>query len=69
MLPAGVVLPLGVKPFWSASVEGHIGAMAEKRVSRTTAATKLIAELQKLPPDAEVVTSIYGWARGRAWRW
>ena len=22
---------------------------------------ELIAELQKLPPDAEVVTSIYGW--------
>ena len=27
---------------------------------RTTAA-QLIAELQKLPPDAEVVTSIFGW--------
>ena len=24
-------------------------------------AEELIAELQKLPPDAEVVTSIYGW--------
>ena len=24
-------------------------------------AAELIAELQKLPPDAEVVTSIYGW--------
>lgn len=34
--------------------------MAEKLVGRTTAA-QLIAELQKLPPDAEVVTSIYGW--------
>ena len=26
-----------------------------------TTAAELIAELQKLPPDAEVVTSIYGW--------
>ena len=34
--------------------------MAEKPVSRTTAA-QLIVELHKLPPDAEVVTSISGW--------
>ena len=34
--------------------------MSERMSERVTAA-QLIAELQKLPPDAEVVTSIYGW--------
>ena len=39
----------------------HIGAMAENgRAGRTTAA-HLIEHLQRLPPTAEVVTSIYGW--------
>ena len=30
-------------------------------MSERVTAAQLIAELQKLPPDAEVVTSIYGW--------
>ena len=35
--------------------------MSDKRkVGRGTVA-RLIAELHKLPPDAEVVTSIHGW--------
>ena len=30
-------------------------------MSERVTAAQLIVELQKLPPDAEVVTSIYGW--------
>ena len=35
--------------------------MAENEGAGRTTAAQLIAELQKLPPDAEVVTSISGW--------
>ena len=36
-------------------------------MSERVTAAQLIAELQKLPPDAEVVTSIYGCGGRRPW--